>query len=145
MVYLGGIRKRYSQNRYDYIEVCYVYFGCFELTRTSIKVSDDTHKMVVQTRGIFEQLFRRNLSLDDTIYLSARLISSVYEKVQKFVALDKIKILQSENGSIQIVGFDNVYSELLPDLVKEFTEINDKLAEKEKELQMVMTEESGET
>jgi len=99
--------------------------------------------MVVQTRGIFEQLFRRNLSLDDTIYLSARLISSVYEKVQKFVALDKIKILQSENGSIQIVGFDNVYSELLPDLVKEFTEINAKLAEKD--LQLVMTEESGET
>ena len=101
--------------------------------------------MVVQTRGIFEQLFRRNLSLDDTIYLSARLISSVYEKVQKFVALDKIKILQSENGSIQIVGFDNVYSELLPDLVKEFTEINDKLAEKEKRLQLAMTGQSEQT
>lgn len=134
-----GYQKLLSLDRYDYIEVCDVYFGCFKLTRTSIKVSDNTHKTVIQTKGIFEQLFRRNLSLDDTIYLSTRLISSVYENVQKFVALGKVTIQQSEDGSIQIVGFENIYSELLPELVKEFTEINDKLAEKEKRLQLAMT------
>lgn len=112
------------------------------MSRTSMKVSNDTHKMVIQTRGIFEQLFKRKLSLDDTVYLSAKLISSVYEKIQKFNALDKIKIQQSEDGSIQIEGIDTILSELLPDLVKEFSQINDKLAEKEKALQPAMTEQS---
>lgn len=115
------------------------------MPRTSIKVSDDTHKIVVQTKGIFEQLFRRNLSLDDTIYLSSRLISSVYEKIQKFRALDKIVIQRSIDGSINIVGLENIYSELLPELVEEFTEINNKLAEKEKAVQVAKIEKSGKT
>jgi hypothetical protein len=100
--------------------------------------------MVVNARGTFEQLFKKNLSLDKTIYLSARLISFVYERVQKLNALDKVKILQTENGSIQIEGIDTVFLEILPDLVKEFTEINSKLAEKEKAVQLVITERSGE-
>jgi len=106
------------------------------LIRTSIKVSKDTHKMVVNARGSFEQLFKRNLSLDQTIYLSARLISFVYEKVQKLNALDKIKILQTENGSVHLEGADTIFSEILPELVKEFTEINSKLAEKEGTVQL---------
>ena len=92
--------------------------------------------MVVNARGSFEQLFKRNLSLDQTIYLSARLISFVYEKVQKLNALDKIKILQTENGSVHLEGADTIFSEILPELVKEFTEINSKLAEKEGTVQL---------
>lgn len=112
------------------------------MARTSIKVSEDTHRMVVNTRGNFEQMFKKNLSLDATIYLSARLISFVYERLQKLIALDKIKIQQSEDGSIQIEGINAVFLEILPDLVKEFTEIDSKLAEKEKTLQVISTEQS---
>jgi hypothetical protein len=98
--------------------------------------------MIVNTRGNFEQMFKKNLSLDDTIYLSTRLISFVYERFQKLNALDKIKIQQSEDGSIQIEGIATVFSEILPDLIKEFTEIDSKLAEKEKGVQLAVTEES---
>lgn len=121
---------------------CLLWVTC--LTRTSIKVSDDTHKMVVNARVAFEQLFRRNLSLDETIYLSTKLVSFVYERVQKLNALDKVKILQAESGSIQIEGIDTVFFEILPDLIKEFTEIDSKLAEKEKTLQIATTEQGEE-
>jgi len=87
-------------------------------------------------------MFKKNLSLDDTIYLSTRLISFVYERFQKLNALDKIKIQQSEDGSIQIEGIATVFSEILPDLIKEFTEIDSKLAEKEKGVKLAVTEES---
>ena len=101
--------------------------------------------MVVNARGNFEQMFKKNLSLDDTIYLSARLISLIYEKFQKLNALDKIKIQQSADGTIQIEGIDSVFVEILPDLIKEFTEIDNKLSEKGKMLQLASTEQNEET
>lgn len=115
------------------------------MERTSIKVSADTHKAIIQTRGMFEQLFKRQLSLDDTIYLSSRLITSVYGNIQKLSALEKIRIQQSEDGSLQIEGLDVVVSEILPDLIKEFTEIDNKLAEKERILQPSITEQNDKT
>jgi molybdopterin-guanine dinucleotide biosynthesis protein len=108
-----------------------------------MKVSTDTHKMVIQTRGFFEQAFKRKLSLDDTIYLSTRLISFIFKEGQKLLALEKITIQQNENGTIQVEGLDrNVLVEILPVLIKEFTEIDNKLAEKEKVLQMAVAEQS---
>jgi hypothetical protein len=100
------------------------------MARTSIGVSEDTHKMVIKTRGVFEQLFKRKLSMDDTVYLSTRLISFIYEMVQRFDALEKIEIVGEGVGSVRLEGFDNVASEIVPDVVKEFTDINDMLAEK---------------
>jgi hypothetical protein len=115
------------------------------MDRTSIKVSDDTHKTVIQTRGFFEQIFKRALSLDDTIYLSAWLISFIFREGQKLLALDKIKVQQDEKGTIQIEGLDrNVFMEILPVLIAEFAEIDNKLAEKSKTLQLVSTEKSEE-
>jgi len=102
------------------------------MPRTSMRVSEDTHKMIIKTRGIFEQLFKRKLSLDDTIYLSSRLISFIYETVQKLQAQNKVKITEAEDGSLKLEGLENV-SSILPELIDEFTEINNKLAEKEKE------------
>jgi len=111
-----------------------------------MKVSTDTHKMVIQTRGFFEQIFKQKLSLDDTIYLSARLTSFIFREGQKLLALDKIKIQQDEKGTIQVEGLDrNVFVEILPVLIKEFTEIDNKLAEKEKTSQPVVTEQCEET
>jgi uncharacterized protein YdcH (DUF465 family) len=101
--------------------------------------------MVIQSRGMFEQLFKRKLSLDDTIYVSAKLITSVYEKIQKLNALEKIKIKESEDGSLRIEGIDVAVSEILPDLIKEFSEIDSKLAEKEKNPQLAASEQSEET
>jgi molybdopterin-guanine dinucleotide biosynthesis protein len=103
------------------------------MDRTSIKVATDTHRTVIQTRGYFEQLFKRNLSLDDTIYLSARLISAIFKEGQKLLALDKIKVHLDEKGDIKVEGLDEtLFMEILPVLMKEFTEIESKLAEKEK-------------
>lgn len=115
------------------------------MPRTSIKASEDTHKMVIKTRGIFEQLFKRKLSLDDTIYLSTRLVSFIYETGLRLNALNKIQIIESENGSIKLKGLDNISEEVVRDLVKEFTEIDSKLAEKKKAVQVAMIEKSGET
>ena len=102
------------------------------MSRTSMKVSDDTYNMVVKTRGLFEQLFKRKLSLDETIYLASRLISFTYETVQRLNAQDKIKIVESKVGSLKIEGFDDVSPEVLPEVIDEFTEINDKLTDKKK-------------
>lgn len=116
------------------------------MERTSMKVSGDTHKTVIQTRGFFEQVFKRKLSLDDTIYLSARLTSFIFREGQKLLALDKIKVRQGEKGTILVEGLDkNVLMEILPVLIKEFTEIDNKLAEKEKTLQPAVSEQSEET
>lgn len=111
---------------------------------TSLRVSEDTYKMVIRTRGIFEQLFRRKLSLDETIYLSSRLISFVYETIQRLQAQEKIKIVEAEDGSLELQGLENV-REVLPEIISEFTDINEKLAEKEKAVQVAKIEKSGET
>jgi len=96
-----------------------------------MKVSEDTYKMVVKTRGIFEQLFKRKLSLDDTVFLNSRLISFIYETVRKLEAKDKIKLLDVGDGSLKLEGAGNI-GVVLPDIIEEFMEINQKLAEKEK-------------
>jgi molybdopterin-guanine dinucleotide biosynthesis protein len=121
-------------------------FGNFQMDRTSIKVTTDTHKTVIQTRGYFEQLFKRNLSLDDTIYLSARLISIIFREGQKLLALNRITVQEDEKGVIQVEGLDkNVLMEILPTLIEEFTEIDKKLSEKEKTPQPDVTEQCEET
>lgn len=96
-----------------------------------MKVSEDTYKMVIKTRGIFEQLFKRRLSLDGTVYLSSTIISFIYETIKKLEAQDRIKIVGLDDGSIKLEGLENV-PEVFPDIVDEFTEINQKLDEKEK-------------
>jgi len=88
--------------------------------------------MVIRTRGIFEQLFRRKLSLDETIYLSSRLNSFIYETIQRLQAQEKITIVEAEDGSLELQGSENVRA-VLPEIINEFTDINEKLAEKEKE------------
>ena len=102
------------------------------MTRASMKVSGDTYEMVIKTRGILEHLFRRKLSLDETVYLSSRLISFIYETVQKLEAQNRIKIQELDTGEIRVEGIEGV-PEIIPDVVEEFTEINRKLAEKDKE------------
>jgi hypothetical protein len=96
---------------------------------TSIRISDDTYKMIVKTKGIFEQLFKRNLSLDDTVYLSSRLISFIYETVQKLQAQNKIAITERPDGSLKVEGLESVRN-VVPEVISEFTEINEKLSEK---------------
>jgi hypothetical protein len=103
------------------------------LTRTSIRVSDDTYRMIIKTRGIFEQMFKRKLSLDDTVYLSSRLISFIYETVQKLQAQERIAITELPDGSLKVEGLKSV-DDVVPEVINEFTEINKKLAEKEKEI-----------
>lgn len=103
---------------------------------TSIRVSDDTYKMIIKTRGIFEQLFTRKLSLDETVYLSSRLISYVYETGQRLAAQGRIKILATEDGSLRLQGVENL-NDLLPQIINEFSEINEKLAEKEKKVSKI--------
>ena len=99
--------------------------------RTSMRVSEDTYKMVIKTRGIFEQLFKQKLSLDDTVYLSSRIVSFIYETIKKLDAQDQIKILEESDGSIKLERLEDV-DEVFPDVIEEITEIKDKLAEKEK-------------
>lgn len=109
--------------------------------RTSIKVSNDTYEMIIKTRGIFEQLFRRKLSLDETMYLSARLISFIYENVQRLQAQNRIKIHEVSAGTVNLEGLENmqaIVQEITPDVVDEFTDINQKLAEKEKKTSRLM-------
>lgn len=110
---------------------------------TSLRVSEDTREIVIKTRGIFEQLFRRKLSLDDTVYLSARLISFIYETVQRLQAQNRIKIQEVSTGAINLQGIENmqeIVQEIAPDVVDEFTEINQKLAEKEGKTSRLMVE-----
>jgi type VI protein secretion system component VasA len=92
--------------------------------------------MIVKTKGIFEQLFKRNLSLDDAVYLSSRLISFIYETVQKLEAQKKIAITELPDGSLKVEGLETV-DNVIPEVISEFTEINQKLAEKEKEASRV--------
>lgn len=96
-----------------------------------MKVSEDTYKMVIKTRGIFEQLFKQKLSLDETVYLSSRTISFIYELFQKLDAQNRIKIVDLGNGSLKLERLEEV-DEVFQDVVEEVTEIKDKLAEKEK-------------
>lgn len=112
----------------------YAYSTFVELSfmaRTSMRVSEDTYKMVIKTRGLFEQLFKRKLSLDDTVYLSSRLVSFIYEMFQKLDAQNLIEIIEVADGTLRLEGVGRI-SEVLPDIIDEVTEINDKLAEKEK-------------
>jgi len=102
-----------------------------------MRVSEDTYKMVIKMRGIFEQLFKRKLSLDDTVYLSARLISFIYEAIQKLAAQGQIKIVELGDGSLKLERLINVAS-LFPVVIAEFTEIDQKLAEKEKKTSRLM-------
>jgi len=104
---------------------------------TSVRITDDTYRMIIKTRGMFEQLFKTKLSLDDTVYLSTRLISFIYETVQRLDAQNLINIKEMEDGSIKLEGIENVQG-ALPGVVEEVTEIKDKLAEKEKTSQLAM-------
>jgi len=94
-----------------------------------MKVSEDTYKMVVKTRGIFEQLFKQKLSLDETVYLSSRIISFIYETIKKLDAQERIKIVEASDGSLKLERLKDV-DEVFPDVIEEITEIKDKLAEK---------------
>lgn len=100
------------------------------MTGTSIRISDDTYKIVIKTRGILEQMFLQKLSLDDAVYLSARLISFIYETVQRLVAQNRIKIVEVSEGRIRFEGIENV-ADVLPSIINEITEIKEKLAEKD--------------
>jgi hypothetical protein len=113
-----------------------LFFGDVILTRTSIRVSDDTYRMIIKTRGIFEQMFKRKLSLDDTVYLSSRLISFIYETVQKLQAQERIAITELPDGSLKVEGLKSV-DDVVLEVINVFTEINKKLAEKEKEISKV--------
>lgn len=109
---------------------------------TSMRVSEDTHKMVVKTRGILEQLFKRRLSLDDATYLSMKLISSIYETVQRLDAQQKITIVDLGVGIVELDGLENV-ADVLPEIIQEITEINCKLAEKEKKSSRLVVTRTG--
>ena len=98
--------------------------------RTSMRVSEDTYKMVIKTRGILEQMFLRKLSLDDTVYLASRLISFIYETVQKLDNQNRIKIVEVGDGALKLEGLEDV-TDILPNIIDEVMEIKDKLAEKE--------------
>lgn len=100
--------------------------------QTSMKVSENTYKTVIKTRGIFEQLFGKRLTLDETVYLSSRTISLIYEIFQKLDAQGKIKIVDAGDGSLRLDRLE-VSDDVFQDIIEEITEINDKLAEKEKE------------
>lgn len=110
----------------------------------SIRISDDTYKMIVKTKGMFEQMFKRNLSLDDTAYLSSRLISFIYETVQRLQFQNKIAITELPDGSLKVQGLESVNDivrDSIPEIIREFTEIDKKLSEKEKTTPVPVTSE----
>lgn len=100
------------------------------LAGTSIRVSDETYKIIIKTRGILEQLFMQKLSLDDTMYLSSRLVSFIYETFRKLEARGRIKIVEVEDGKLSLEGLENVRG-IMPEIISEIMEIKGKLAEKE--------------
>lgn len=108
------------------------------MARTSMRVSEDTYRMVIKTRGILEQLFKKKLSLDETVYLSSRTISFIYELFQKLDAQNRIKIVDVGDGSLKLERLEEV-DEVFQDVVDEVTEIKDKLAEKEKKTSLKVT------
>jgi hypothetical protein len=97
---------------------------------TSMRISGDTHKSVIKTRGIFEQLYKQRLSLDDTVYLSSRLISFIYQTFQRFAVRNQIEIVKDEDCFLTLDNVENL-NELVPEIISEITEINHILAEKE--------------
>lgn len=103
---------------------------------TSIRISDNTYKMVIRTKGILEQMFQKNLSIDDTAYLSSRLICFIYQEFQKLTANNLITLTQKEDGKLAVSGLPNII-EIVPEIVEEMMEINKKLAEKESKAQSV--------
>lgn len=107
------------------------------MSSTSIRISQDTREMVIKTRGILEQLFRRRLSLDDTMYLASRLIYFIYGTVQKLDAQNRIKIVETSDGAFKLELLENV-ADVVPYVVEEITEIKDKLAEREKKTSRLM-------
>lgn len=113
----------------------------------SIRISDDTYKMIVKTKGMFEQMFKRNLSLDDTVYLSSRLISFIYETVQRLQIQNKIAITELPDGSLKVQSLESMHDivrDSIPEIIREFTEIDKKLSEKEKVLQMSIMKQNEE-
>lgn len=110
---------------------------------TSVRIKGDTYRTIIETRGILEQTFRKKLTIDDTIYLSSRLISFIYRTFQKLEAQNKIQISAGEDGTINVTGVDEVMGEVAPEIVEEFTEINLKLGEREKKSERSTVSVSG--
>ncbi len=75
-------------------------------------------------------MFQLNLSIDDTVYLSSRLVCFIYQEFQKLTANNLITVTQKEDGKVAVNGLSSII-EIVPEIVEEMTEISKKLAEKE--------------
>lgn len=78
----------------------------------------------------FQVLSTFRFSLDDTVYLSSRLISFIYEVIKKLDAQERIKIVKASDGSLKLERLEDV-DDVFPYAIEEITEIKDKLVEKE--------------
>jgi hypothetical protein len=124
------IPQIFYTNKFIFVYAVNTSFRRKRMKATSMRISGDTHKSVVETRGIFEQLYKQRLSLDDTVYLSSHLISFIYKTFQRFAVQNQIEIVKDEDCCLSLDNVENL-NELVPEIISEITEINHILAEKE--------------
>jgi hypothetical protein len=103
------------------------------MSDTTIRVKDETYKIIVKTRGAFEQTFGIKMTLDESIFLAASYINVAYDEFQALQRENLIKIVTEKDGSINLkwTSLDNIVTKALPRLLAAFENFKKMLNAKE--------------
>jgi hypothetical protein len=92
---------------------------------TSIRVKDETYKVIVKTRGAFEQTFGMKMTLDEAIFLATSYINVAYDEFQ---SLQKDNLLTID---LKWTSLEKVVTKALPRLLAAFENFKKLLNAKE--------------
>ncbi len=100
---------------------------------TSIRVKDETYKVIVKTRGAFEQTFGMKMTLDEAIFLAGSYINVAYDEFQALQRDNLLRIVTQKDGTIDLkwTSLEEIVTKALPRLLTAFENFKKMLNAKE--------------